>query len=282
MGTAPGKRVESKLTARRRAAGPNKSTLLSATTRGLPAAPRSASTFSTVSACSSAPGELTSRTCTIRSASVTSSRVARKAATRSVGSFWMKPTVSVRRSSRPVGSSTRRVVGSRVANRRCSARTRAPVSAFSSVDLQAYFVCARVLREDLQDHLGPIEDSRLQLTLEVALLSRAEVLVADHEVEATLQLELAQLVDLAHADEMRGIHLAAPLDIGADDLRAGGAREVRQLRHLVANELGRAPRQQHPDQVGPLAWRLGRDHLDFRAGAASIGSWLLQAASQVP
>src|SRR6266566_2684131 len=58
------------------------------------------------------------------SASVTSSRVARKAATRSVGSFWMKPTVSVSRSPRPVCRSRRRVVGSRVANSFCSAWAR--------------------------------------------------------------------------------------------------------------------------------------------------------------
>ena len=73
----------------------------------------------------------------IRSASVTSSSVARNAATRSVGSFWMEPTVSVSSSSRPAGSSSFRVVGSRVAKSRCSARTPDPVSALSSVDLPA-------------------------------------------------------------------------------------------------------------------------------------------------
>ncbi len=51
-----------------------------------------------------------------RSASDISSRVARKAATNWVGSFWMKPTVSVSKARLPPGRFIRRVVGSRVAN----------------------------------------------------------------------------------------------------------------------------------------------------------------------
>ena len=57
-----------------------------------------------------------SMTCNSKSASVTSSSVARKAATRVVGSFWMNPTVSVKRALRFSGRLTRRVVGSNVAN----------------------------------------------------------------------------------------------------------------------------------------------------------------------
>ena len=52
-----------------------------------------------------------------------------------MGSFWMKPTVSENRTSRPPLSSTRRVVGSSVANSLSSARMPAPVSVLMSVDL---------------------------------------------------------------------------------------------------------------------------------------------------
>ncbi len=93
--------------------------------------------LSTVAACSSTAGELRSSTWMMRSASVTSSSVARKAATRSVGSFWMNPTVSVSSSSRPAGNSSLRVVGSSVAKSFCSALTPAPVSTFRSVDFPA-------------------------------------------------------------------------------------------------------------------------------------------------
>src|SRR5207247_824669 len=48
-------------------------------------------------------------------------------------------------------------------------------------DLQATFVRARMLGEDLEDDLGAIEHAGLDRQLEVALLARAEVLVASSE-----------------------------------------------------------------------------------------------------
>jgi len=127
------------------------------------------------------------------------------------------------------------------------------------LDLQPALVSARVLGEDLQDHLGPIKNSCLELALEVALLTRAEVLVADDHVEAAFQLHLTQLFDLAHADEVRRVDRAPRLNVSADDLRPRCARQVGELQHLVADQLGVRPRQEHPDQVCPLARQLGRD-----------------------
>mmetsp|Transcript_27875 Transcript_27875/g.73534 ORF Transcript_27875/g.73534 Transcript_27875/m.73534 type:complete len:220 (-) Transcript_27875:243-902(-) len=68
-----------------------------------------------------ARGEAASTTCSTSPASSSSSRVALKAATSLVGSFWMKPTVSDTSTSLPAGRRRRRVVGSRVANSRSSA-----------------------------------------------------------------------------------------------------------------------------------------------------------------
>ena len=59
----------------------------------------------------------------IRSASAISSSVARNAATSGVGSFWMKPTVSVESTSLPPGNLIRRVVGSSVANNWSATKT---------------------------------------------------------------------------------------------------------------------------------------------------------------
>src|SRR3979409_1745932 len=98
-----------------------------------------------------------------------------------------------------------------------------------TLDLQAAFMRARVLGEDVKDYLCPVERSCLELPLEVALLARAEVVVADDDVEAAFQLHLTQLVHLSHADEVRRIHSAAPLDVGANDLRSSCARQVREL-----------------------------------------------------
>src|SRR5258706_62455 len=249
------------MTARRRAEGPSRSTLFSATTRGLSAAPRSLKTCSTVSACSSADGELASSTWMMTSASVTTSSVALKAATRSVGSFWMKPTVSVRSRSRPAGSPSLRVVGSSVAKSFCSARSPSPsadlaivsvgadqprqqVMQPSCLHLQATFMGSRVLGEDLEDDLGAVEHPGLDIKLQVALLPRAQILVADDEVELAFELQVPQRLDLAHADEMRGVHFGPPLHLRADNFRARRPGQVRQLGHLVPDRLGAGAREQ--------------------------------------
>ncbi len=118
---------------------------------------------------------------------------------------------------------------------------------------------ARVLGKDLEDHLRAVEDAGLQLELEVALLTRTQVVIADDEIEATFELELAQLLDLAHADEMRGVDSRAALHIRAHHFRPSGPREVRQLVHLLANQLRGRSRQQQPNQVRPLSRRLRCD-----------------------
>ena len=79
-----------------------------------------------------------SMTCRSKSASSSSSRVARKAVISSSGSWRIKPTVSVMMTSTSLGSLFRLLVGSRVAKRRLSASTELLVSVFRSVDLPAF------------------------------------------------------------------------------------------------------------------------------------------------
>mmetsp|Transcript_12531 Transcript_12531/g.35412 ORF Transcript_12531/g.35412 Transcript_12531/m.35412 type:complete len:313 (-) Transcript_12531:236-1174(-) len=127
--------------ARRRTASgsPARSTLFHTVRTGTSAAPISCSTAVTARDWAAALGWLTSTTCTSRLAYAISSSVARKAATRPVGSFWMNPTVSVNSACCPAGRATRLVVGSRVAKSWSAASTPAPPSVrrFSSVDLPA-------------------------------------------------------------------------------------------------------------------------------------------------
>ena len=89
--------------------------------------------------CCTAISEEASTTCTSKVASTSSSSVARKAATSLVGSFWMKPTVSVSSTSLPPGSACSLLVGSSVANSKSSAYTSwEPQRVLSSVDLPAF------------------------------------------------------------------------------------------------------------------------------------------------
>ena len=88
-------------------------------------------------ACSTVSGCEMSRTCNTRSASSTSSSVARNAATNCVGKSEINPTVSERMTFRPDGSSIPRIVGSSVANNISFAITFAPVILLKIVDLPA-------------------------------------------------------------------------------------------------------------------------------------------------
>src|SRR5258708_38456948 len=119
-------------------------------------------------------------------------------------------------------------------------------------DLQPALVGTRVLGEDLEDHLCAVEHTNLELQLEVALLSRAQVVVADDQVECALELQLAQLVQLAHADEMGRGDPRAPLDVAADDVGAGGPREIGELAPLPAYPVGGGFREPQPAQGCPL------------------------------
>ena len=103
-----------------------------------PFMPRSARICSTSAFCSDVAGFATSRTCTITSAAVTSSRVARKAAMSCVGRSEMKPTVSDMIALSTPGKWMARMVGSSVAKSRSSAITVAPVKRLNSVDFPAF------------------------------------------------------------------------------------------------------------------------------------------------
>ena len=60
------------------------------------------------------------------------------------------------------------------------------------LDLETPLMRARVLGEDLEDDLGPVEDSGLECEFEVSLLPRAQVFVADDNVVLALNLQVAQ------------------------------------------------------------------------------------------
>src|SRR5581483_2872947 len=89
---------------------------------------------------------------------------------------------------------------------------------------------ARVLGEDVEDQLGAVEHAGVERLLQVALLPRRELVVADHHVELQVAAQRPPLRDLAGAVVERGVRLVAALDLGADHLGAGGAG---QLGHLV-------------------------------------------------
>ena len=94
-------------------------------------------TFKTSFFLRSLKGSAISRTCKIRSASFTSSRVALKAVIKSVGKSEMKPTVSDKIAVWPLGRSNIRCVVSSVANNISFATTSPSVTILNKEDLPA-------------------------------------------------------------------------------------------------------------------------------------------------
>src|SRR5438132_2198989 len=66
--------------------------------------------------------------------------------------------------------------------------------------LQAAFLGASSLREDVEDQLGAVDHLEVELFLQVALLAWGELFVEDEQVEVSLVLQGMQGLDLALAD----------------------------------------------------------------------------------
>ena len=101
------------------------------------------------------------------------------------------------------------------------------------LDLEAALVGLGVEREDVEDQPAAVDDLDVEQLLERALLGRRQLVVGDEHVEAGLALGRDELLRLALADVPVGVDVAAVLPLGADDLGAGGRREVGQLGERV-------------------------------------------------
>ena len=140
-------------------------------------------------------------------------------------------------------------------------QARKQVVELSRLDLQAALSSAGVLREDVEDQLRTVDHPDLELLFEVALLPRAQVVVADQEVVLELRTPLLDLGHLAASDEDGGLDLVPVLDLDRDHLAAGGPGQLLQLSHLLLEQLGADARKQDPDQEGTLAPRSRVDQL---------------------
>ena len=113
---------------------------------------------------------------------------------------------------------------------------------------------ARVLREDVEDQLRPVDDTRTELVLERALLGRAELVVGDENLRRRTGVRRLELAELALPDERPRIRVPAVLNDLSYGCSTRGACELTELRELVA---GRALRI-HADEERPLRLRPGR------------------------
>jgi succinyl-diaminopimelate desuccinylase len=90
-----------------------------------------------------------------------------------------------------------------------------------------------VLREDVEDQLGPVDDPCLELVLEQALLRRRELVVDDQHLGPRVPVRLLELVELPLAHIRAWIGMLAVLDEPRHGLDARSARELLELCELA-------------------------------------------------
>ena len=91
----------------------------------------------------------------------------------------------------------------------------------------------RVLGEDVEDQLRPVDDACVERVLERPLLRRLELAVDEQDFRPGVAVGLLQLLELALADVRPRVRARAVLDELADRLDACRARELAQLGELV-------------------------------------------------
>ena len=124
-----------------------------------------------------------------------------------------------------------------------AAHAREVVLELRELDLELALGAVRVPGEDVEDHRGAVDDRHPELLLEVALLARAELVVAGDDVRVGLLGGRLDLLELARAEVGVRVRLLAVLDDLADDGDARGAQQLAQLGEVVARlERGDAER----------------------------------------
>jgi hypothetical protein len=128
-------------------------------------------------------------------------------------------------------------------------QARAHVIQLGQLDLQLALVSTRALGEDIQDQPGTIQHAALEHALEVALLAGREGVVEDDQLGLFGLHQIAQLFDLATADqELGGGHVPRH----GDQSHHVGTRRQRQILKLlrIFGRLGVAAFQMNKD--GPF------------------------------
>ena len=128
------------------------------------------------------------------------------------------------------------------------------------LDLELALRAACVLREDVEDQLRAVDDTRLQLVFQGPLLCRAQLVVDEQRFGVGVGERLRQLRQLPLPDERARIRVRAILDDLADRLDARRPRELRELAELVGRirALGKTARRSPRSGSAPGAgsgWR---------------------------
>src|SRR5262249_17221429 len=114
-----------------------------------------------------------------------------------------------------------------------AAHAREVVLELRELHLELAFGADGVLREDVQDQLGPVDDAGLQGVLERSLLRRVELVVHEQHLRAEVLVRPPELLELALAQVGTPLRSSAVLDESPDRLDERCARKLSQLGQLA-------------------------------------------------
>ena len=128
------------------------------------------------------------------------------------------------------------------------AHARQVVLELRELDLELALGADGVLREDVEDQLGAVDDARLKLVLEQALLRRRELVVDEQHLRAArLRTRCFSSSSFPLPTYVRGSGLRPVLHEPGDGLDARRARELLELRELVVGD--RRPARARPGRT---------------------------------
>ncbi len=133
------------------------------------------------------------------------------------------------------------------------AHARQVVLELCELDLELALGRDGVLREDVEDQLGSVDDAGLESVLELTLLGRVELAVDEEDVRAALGERLLDLDELPLAHVRPGIRVRAMLHDLGDGLDERGARELADLGELVLAVDALREHGEHEPELGPVA-----------------------------
>jgi len=125
------------------------------------------------------------------------------------------------------------------------------------------------LREDVENHLGPVDDFHFGEICQGTDLSRGQLVIEDEEVRPHLEGLDDHVRQLAPAQDVAGVPDVAILDHGVEDLDAAGTGQFLQLRQGeggVGHGIGFNPDQDPPIGGLDLPGLLAPDEFPFQGG----------------
>ena len=127
--------------------------------------------------------------------------------------------------------------------------------------LKTALVGLGVLGEDVENQARAVDDLGLDRFFQGTLLGRRKLVVGDQNRVAGLGLGRDQLVDLAFADVVVGIQVAAVLPLRTHHLSAGGVGQACQLPYRLLCGPSRVVTGVHGDEKCALFGRRQIDHV---------------------